>query len=171
MRARRARRAGAAGERAPGNPVQLAALHQAAIDADPRTRELQLLQAQTELRLRNIAAERLPSVAAEGLAQYQSDVPHAAGARARRRSRSSRRRRTPTTPTSGSISASSIRRVGRASRLERAQLAEAQARVRTRCSALRQEVNDAFFAAALLQERRRRARGDDRRSRRRGSAR
>ena len=37
--------------------------------------------------------------------------------------------------------------------LERAELAESQARVRVALFGLRQEVNNAFFAAALLQER------------------
>ena len=47
--------------------LELDGLYQAAIDADPRYRALQLQSAQTELRLRNIEAERLPSIAAEGL--------------------------------------------------------------------------------------------------------
>ena len=55
--------------------------------------------------------------------------------------------------------------------LARAELAESQARVRTALFALRQEVNDAFFAAALLQEQRGALDGDDRPTSRRACAR
>ena len=37
--------------------VDVASLQQAAVDTDPRLQQLQLLSAQSELRLRNIAAE------------------------------------------------------------------------------------------------------------------
>src|SRR5262249_14557325 len=43
--------------------------------------------------------------------------------------------------------------IGAQRALERAQLAESQARVRSTLFALRQQVNDAFFAAAALQAR------------------
>jgi outer membrane protein TolC len=132
--------------------LELSALHQAAINADPRLQELQLQQTQFELRLRNLKAEHLPSIAAEGLAQYQSDVP------------------TPPPfipggrplflPLKGTLDAS-VRieqrildsTIGSREETERTQLAEAQARVRTALFALRQDVNDAFFSATLLQER------------------
>jgi hypothetical protein len=55
----------------------LSSLQQAAIESDPRMRQLQLLMEQSDLRLRNIAAGRLPSIVVEGQAQYQSDVPTA----------------------------------------------------------------------------------------------
>ena len=54
----------------------LGTLQQAAIDTDPRLRQLQLLTQQADLRLRNISVERLPSIAIDGQAQYQSDVAH-----------------------------------------------------------------------------------------------
>ena len=54
-----------------------AELQRAAIESDPRMRQLRLLTEQSDLRLRNIAVGRLPAVAVEGLAQYQSDVVHA----------------------------------------------------------------------------------------------
>jgi outer membrane protein TolC len=133
-------------------PVRLAALQRAAVETDPRARQVDLQRAQTELRLENISAERLPSIAATAQAQYQSDVP------------------TPPSllpggvplfaPPKGTYDASL--RVDQAivdptrgprAALERAQLAEGQARVRSTLFALRQEVNEAFFAAALLQER------------------
>ena len=56
-------------------PLQLAALQQAAREADARTRELDLLAQQTELLLHNIDAEQRPSVNVLGQSQYQSDVP------------------------------------------------------------------------------------------------
>ena len=141
----------------PGPPgaastVELAALYQAAIDADPRFRALQLQSNQTELRLRNIEAERLPSIVAEGQAQYQSDVP------------TSPLLRPGGQPVFSAPKDTYDAHVRIDQRLfdktvqprlaaERAQLAEAQARVRTTLFGLRQEVNDAFFSAALLQER------------------
>jgi outer membrane protein TolC len=131
---------------------QLADLQRASEEADPRFRELRLQQAQTDLRIANITAERRPSIAAEALAQYQSDVPtpppFVAGGKPLFQ------------PPKGTLDA--FVRVDQhlldptlSSReaVERAQLAEGQARVRSALFGLRQEVNDAFFAAALLQER------------------
>jgi outer membrane protein TolC len=135
-----------------GNTLELDGLYQAAVDADPRFHALQLQADQTDLRLRNIEAERLPAIAAEGQVQYQSDVPTAPvlvpGGQ-------------PlfTTPKDTYDAHVRIdqRLVDRTVRprlaAERAQLAEGQARVRTTLFGLRQEVNDAFFTAALLQER------------------
>ena len=137
---------------APANPISLAALHDEALAADPRVAQLKLEAARTELTLQNIAVERRPSFRIDALGQYQSDVP------------------TPPSPLPGgqplwlpphqTLDASL--RVDQPlvspaidSRLavERAALAEAQARVRTAVFGRRQEVNEAFFAAALLQER------------------
>jgi len=135
-----------------GRSFDLASLQQAAVDTDPRLQQLQLLTTQTELRLRNIAAGRLPSVTVDGQAQYQSDVPrpplalpgglplfsapkatYDSGLRIDQR-----------------IFDASIHAQGA---LERAQLAEQQARVRTTLFSLRQQVNEAFFTAATLQAR------------------
>jgi outer membrane protein TolC len=133
-------------------PLQLRALQQQAVDADPRLRELRLEAAKTDLRTRNILAARLPAITLNGQAQYQSDVP------------------TPPSllPSGQPLFAGpkdtydAYFRVEQAlldptisSRraVERAQLDEAQARVRTTLFGLRQDVNDTFFAAALLQER------------------
>jgi outer membrane protein TolC len=133
-----------------GQTLQLATLQQQALDADPRTRELQLYESQTALRLRTLDAERLPSVTLLGQAQYQSDVPTA-----------------PFTldgrpifaPPKDTYDASfrvdqRLFDPTRDPRLavEQAQLAESQARVRATLFGVRQQVNDAFFAAALLQE-------------------
>jgi outer membrane protein TolC len=133
-------------------PLQLGALQQAAVEADPRFRELQLYAAQAALRVANIAAEMKPTLSVDALTQYQSDVP------------------TPPPflpggqplfePPKGTIDAylrldQRVYDATIASRkaVEEARLAETQARLRTALFALRQEVNDAFFTAALLQER------------------
>ena len=130
----------------------LGSLQQAAIDTDPRMQQFALLNTQADLRLRNIAALRLPAVTVEGQGQYQSDVAHL----------------TPEPPVIGGLFRptkdtydGSLRidqrlfdaTLDAQSALERAQLAENQARVRTTLFTLRQQVNDAFFAAAALQAR------------------
>jgi outer membrane protein TolC len=137
---------------APADPISLAVLHDEALAADPRVAQLKLEAARTELTLQNIAVERRPSFRIDALGQYQSDVP------------------TPPSPLPGgqplwlpphqTLDASlrvdqPILSPAIDSRLavERAALAEAQARVRTAVFGRRQEVNEAFFAAALLQER------------------
>ncbi len=135
-----------------GRSFDLVTLQQAAVDTDPRMQQLQLLLSQSELRLRNISAQRLPAMAFESLAQYQSDVAHL----------------TPPPPVIGNLflppkdtyDASLFieqrlidTTVGAQGALERAQLAERQARVRSALFSLRQQVNDAFFSAASLQAR------------------
>ena len=133
-----------------GQTLQLATLQQQALAADPRTRELQLHESQTALRLRMLDAERLPSVALLGQAQYQSDVPTAPFALPDGRPLFA--------PPKDTYDASfrvdqrffDPTRHPRAA-VEQAQLAESQARVRALLFGLRQEVNDAFFAGALLQ--------------------
>ena len=135
-----------------GRSLDLAALQQSAIDTDPRLQQLQLLTAQSELRLRNIAAGHLPAITVDGQAQYQSDVPTAPltlpGGR-------------PLFAPPKATYDSGLRidqrlfdaTIDTQAALERAQLAEQQARVRTTLFALRQQVNEAFFVAAALQER------------------
>ena len=125
--------------------LDLAAIQQQAVDADPRIRQLELEAAQTTLRLRNIDAEKRPAIAVEGQAQYQSETVEP-----------------PFGPTPPKDTFDAALRVDhslldpttKARRAaEQARLAEAQARIRTALFALRQEVNEAFFATALLQER------------------
>jgi outer membrane protein TolC len=136
----------------PGRTFELRTLQQAAIETDPRMRQLQLLVQQSELRQRNIDAGRLPAIGVEGQAQYQSDVPRAPFTLPGGQPlfappkdtydaafRVDQRLFDPMRSAQGS--------------LERAQLAEQQARVRTILYGLRQQVNDAFFAAAVLQSR------------------
>jgi len=137
--------------RSAAGSLQLATLQRDALAADARSREIELLQAQTDLRLRNLDVERLPAVSALGVSQYQSDVP--------------------TSPfllpngqpafTAPKLTADASLRVdqrlhdpsiGPRRALARADLAESQARVHTALYALKQDVNEAFFTAALLQE-------------------
>jgi outer membrane protein TolC len=136
----------------PARALELRTLQQAAVDTDPRMQQFSLLNTQTDLRLRNISALRLPSVTVESFGQYQSDVAHLpteAGPFAVLFAppkdtydgsiRIEQRLFDPTIAVQGA--------------LERAQLAENQARVRSTLFTLRQQVNDAFFAAAALQAR------------------
>lgn len=132
-------------------PLQLGALQREAGAADARTREIDLLSQQTELRLRSIIVERRPSVSALGQSQYASDAATA-----------------PFNTPTGQPAFAAPRFTYDASLrvdqrlydaatqprldLARADLAESQARVRTALFALRHEVDDAFFTAALLQE-------------------
>ena len=135
-----------------GTPLQLADLQQAAVASDPRTRELTLLESQSSLRLENLSRQWYPSSSVESLVQYQTDAPT-----------------TPLLTADGKPFFSAPKDnydiygrieqrlwdpgVGAQSAVERAQLAEQQARVRTAVFAVRQQVNDAFFAAATLQQR------------------
>src|SRR5439155_1711651 len=133
-----------------GQTLQLATLQQQALAADPRTRELQLHESQTALRLRMLDAERLPSVALLGQAQYQSDVPTAPFALPDGRPLFAPPKDTYDASFRVDQRLFDPTRHPRAA-VEQAQLAESQARVRALLFGLRQEVNDAFFAGALLQ--------------------
>ena len=115
--------------------------------------------------LRNIDVERLPSLSALGAGAVSVRRAARAVQRLPTGSRSSPRRSSPTTRRCASISGCTTPRSSRGATLARADLAESQARVRTALFALRQEVNDAFFAAALLQEQLGALDGDARRSR------
>jgi outer membrane protein TolC len=131
--------------------LRLDDLQGAAASRDPRQRQFAYQRTASALRARSIAADRLPGLTAEGMAQYQSDVttipirlPNAS---------------VPTPPHDtydGHVLAQE-RLVDPtiAPRLdaERATLAETEARLRTTVFGLRNEVNDAFFAAALAQSR------------------
>jgi len=135
-----------------GRSFGLSTLQQAAIDTDPRMQQFALLTTQTDLRLRNISAERRPSVTVQSFAQYQSDVAHlppSAGPFAGLFA-------PPKDTFDGSIFINqrlfdpTITAQGA---LESAQLGENQSRVRSTLFGLRQQVNDAFFTAAALQAR------------------
>src|SRR4029077_19758877 len=132
-------------------PLELAVLQREARAADARTREIDLLGRQTELRDKNLDAEHWPSLSTLGQTQYQSDAPQS-----------------PFPGPNGQpafvsplftydLSLRVDQRIYDPSSqsrrdVARADLAESQARVRTSLYALRQEVNDAFLGRALLQE-------------------
>ena len=136
---------------APADSFRLGALQADAVRLDPRQRQLQLQTSATNLRLRNIAAERLPSLSANGQAQYQSEVTRLAvpipGV-------------TIPSPPHDTYDARLNAQeslfdptIAPRRNVERAQLAESQAQVRVTLFGLRQEVTDAFFTAASLAER------------------
>jgi outer membrane protein TolC len=114
--------------------------------------QYQLLRQTSDLRLRNISALWLPAVSVEAQAQFQSDAAQSPF----------------TAPTGTPLFAAPKqtydshlrveqrlldRTVDAQAALERAQHAEQQARVRAATYAVRQQVNEAFFAAAALQQR------------------
>ena len=69
--------------RARQDSLTLGALQDAAIERDPRGRELALLIEQSRLRQQNIAAERLPTLRVEGQAIARPRCSAAAGGIAR----------------------------------------------------------------------------------------
>ena len=143
----------AAADAAAQQTIQLQELQAAARATDPRSGTPALIETQSDLRLQNIAALRLPSISVEALAQGQSDAATAPF-------------RLPTGEPAFEapkvIFDTTIRveqrildsTLGAQAAVERAQRAESLARVATSLYAIRQQVNDAFFAAAALEQRR-----------------
>jgi outer membrane protein TolC len=136
----------------PRDSLRLGALQSEALRHDPRARQLDLLASQSALRLRNLDAERYPTLTFGALGQYLSDVPSLpfaspAGA-------------TPLPPHDQYDANIAARQRlydptrGPRREVERAQLAESSARVRTSLHALRQNVNDAYFAVLLSEAQR-----------------
>jgi outer membrane protein TolC len=138
------------GAQAPArDTLRLSALQSAAVQRDPRQRELALLASQTQLRIKNIESQRLPVFSLEGQGQYQSDVvtipiqlPDG---------------QKPPLPPHDTYdlhvdAQQSLLDPTLASRRAdtRAQLAASEAHVRTQFYALRQSVNDAYFSALLF---------------------
>ena len=126
--------------------LRLGALHRLAAAADARAAQVDLLGRQSALRDATLRAEGLPAVSATGVAQYLSDVATV--------------RPVPGGPAFGppneqtdtylSIRQSLLDPTRGARRaVERAQLAEAQAGVRSALWQQRTQVNDAFFAILL----------------------
>ena len=143
-----------AGVRAQGtaapDSVSLGALQAAAVRRDPRGRQLELLAAQSALRERSIAAGQLPTLGVSAQGQYQSQVATLpftlpGGMRA------------PVPPHATYDTHVDAREalfdpsLGRRREVERAQLAQSQAQLQSSLHAMRQAVNDAFFAALQLQ--------------------
>lgn len=130
--------------------LRLDALQSAAVRADPRQAQRELLASQSALRLESLRSERLPILSVDAFGQYQSDVAQIPitlpnGQR-------------PPSPPHDTYDArlsaeQQIFDPTLASRraLERAQLAESQARVNNTVYSLRQNVNDAYFAALSAQ--------------------
>lgn len=123
----------------------------AATSADPRQRQLSLHESATQLRLRSIAAERLPSLAVDGQAQYQSEVT--------RIPISLPGVSVPVPPNDTYDAHVSAQQslldptLGSRRAVEHARLAEAQAATRGTLFGLRQELTESFFTALALQQR------------------
>ncbi len=132
--------------------VSYLSLQAEAASADPRQRQLRLQEAATELRLRTLAAERLPALSVEGLSQYQSAVTKL-GMSLPGVSLPSPAHDSYDAHLSAEQPLLDPTLAGRRE-VERARLAESRAQIRATLFSLRQEVADAFFTAAALQERR-----------------
>jgi outer membrane protein TolC len=133
----------------PIDSLRLSDVRASAVANDPRTAQLELLAAQSALRLKNIDADFLPSFTVDGLAQYQSDVAkidvNLPGVRLP----------SPTNDTYDARLGAQQRiydpTIGPRRAAERAQLAESQARVRTAVYSLNESANTAFFIALRAQ--------------------
>ena len=133
----------------PSDSLRLSTVRNAAITTDPRAAQLRLLKSQSELRLQNISADLRPTLSVDGLAQYQSDVASLnvdlPGI-------------TLPTPAHDSYDARLGAQqkifdpsIGPRRAVERAQLAESQARVKTALYSLMESVNSAFYTALRAQ--------------------
>ena len=134
---------------AQGDSLRLSDVRAWTASNDPRRAQIELLASQSALRLQNINAEMLPAFSVDGLAQYQSDVAKInvtlPGVNL-------------PTPKNDTYDA----RIGAQQRLydpsirprqaiERAQLAESQARVRSAMYSLNESASSAFFIALRAQ--------------------
>ena len=133
-------------------PLQLADLVDAALAGDPRTAQIELIARASALRQRNVSAQWLPAVGVDAQAQAQSDAVQAALRGPDGRPAFS----APKQTWDANLRLEQRlfdRGVGAQGDLERAQRDEQQARVRAGVYALRQQVNEAFFAALVLEQR------------------
>ena len=133
--------------------LQLGDLQNQAVQHDPRTRQMDLLSSQSALRMQDIGTSRLPKIGANAQAQYQSQVLALP-------------LRLPNgeplpVPANDTYDASlgaeqSIYdpTINARRRIERAQLAASQANVEAATFALRNSVNDAYFAALIAEAKR-----------------
>jgi outer membrane protein TolC len=126
--------------------LRLESLQAAAVRTDPRQAQRDLLANQSALRLESLRSERRPILSVEAFGQYQSDVAKIPITLPNGQS--------PPSPPHDTYDArlSAEQRIvdptlGPRRALERAQLAESQARVNNSLYSLRQNVNDAYFAA------------------------
>ena len=135
--------------RAQGDSLRLSSVRTAAIATDPRAAQLELLASQSALRLRSIAADLKPALSVDGLAQYQSDVANLdvnfPGIELPVPSKDTYDARLGIQQRIYDPSITARRAV------ERAQLRESQARVRTAIYSLNESANTAFFTALRSQ--------------------
>lgn len=127
--------------------LRLDDLQTAAERHDPRLRELAIRESQAALHLRNIAAERLPTIAGSGQAQYQSVVtefPGSLGRPGQALLHDTYDANVQVTQTVLDPSRSARTAV------ERAQLARNRADVQTALYTNREQVNESFFSVAAL---------------------
>lgn len=134
----------------PTDSVQLQALQDSALTRDPRAANVSLDRQRARLQLDDIAAERLPSLGATALGQYQSqvttiDIALPGGIHVPMPSND--------TYDAYVTAQESVFDPSRGPRraVASAQLSADESAVHTSLFPLRQEVNDAFFDAALLQ--------------------
>jgi outer membrane protein TolC len=133
--------------------LHLPALQEAALRRDPRARQAALQERATELRLRNLDAERLPALTGRAQATHQSEVPVIplslpGGAVPPEPPKDQYEARVEVEQLLYDGGVLSRRRDA-----ERAQLGVERARIAADLQPLRDEVNEAFFTAFLLQER------------------
>ena len=129
--------------------LRLAALRDSALNTDPRSAQLEILAAQSALRLRNLTVELKPALSFDGVAQYQSDVasipislpgvtiPKPPHDTYDARLSAQQRLYDPS--------------LGPRRAVERARTAESQARVRATLYSINESVNTAFFTALRSQ--------------------
>jgi outer membrane protein TolC len=139
----------AASAQMPGDSLRLSSVRTAAVAADPRAAQLELLASQSALRLRNIATDLKPALSLDGLAQYQSDVANIdvdlPGIQLPAPSKDTYDAHLGVQQRIYDPSITARRAV------ERAQLGEAQARVKTAIYSLNESANTAFFMALRSQ--------------------
>ena len=133
--------------------LHLADLQSAALHADPRARQLGLLASQSALRQQDISATRLPSLDVNALGQYQSEVvtipltlPNGLSVPVPSHDVYDAHVAAQEALYDPSLSAKRG--------VERAQLAAAQAGVRSTLFTLRQDVNNAYFSVLMEQAQR-----------------
>lgn len=131
--------------------VRLRSLYDEALRLDPRQQQINLQAHATELRLRNIDADKKPALTIDGQAQYQSSVAKIPV--------SVPNVKIPLPPHDTYDAHLAAQQtlfdptIGPRRAVERAKLAESQAETRTDLFGLRQEVTDAFFSAAVIEQR------------------
>jgi outer membrane protein TolC len=139
----------------PRDSIRLSALVQQATASDPRQRQFQLSATASALRIQTIDADRKPVLDLSAYAQYQSSVTTIV-APAPVRDLNIPFPTPPHDTYDAHLNAQQplvTPTVAPRRAAERAQLAETQAELRVTLFAVRQEVDDAFFAALLAQER------------------